>query len=229
MNQPTRSTILNRLNACSTSIPLHEPMLPPLPHCSMDQEELAQAFIENLTLLGAEPHRVKSHEELLEILTGLVTEAGLTRLFVNEDPVLDQLQLDVWGKNRGITINRASDFQDRRSYTDAVFEESTAGFTTVNHAVAESGTLVIAHHPGQARLITLAPSIHMALVRMDQLVLVYEQVLDHGLLSEDRPSQVTLITGPSMTADIQATPFKGMHGPKRLIVFLMEDIASSDV
>jgi L-lactate utilization protein LutC len=25
-----------------------------------------------------------------------------------------------------------------------------------------------------------------------------------------------------MTADIQATPFKGMHGPKRLIVLLID-------
>jgi L-lactate dehydrogenase complex protein LldG len=36
------------------------------------------------------------------------------------------------------------------------------------------------------------------------------------------PGQLTFITGPSMTADIQATLFTGMHGPKTLTVLLIE-------
>jgi len=35
------------------------------------------------------------------------------------------------------------------------------------------------------------------------------------------PNHFTFITGPSMSADIQATPFKGMHGPGKLEVILI--------
>ena len=38
---------------------------------------------------------------------------------------------------------------------------------------------------------------------------------------EQVPSHCTFITGPSMTADIQGVPFKGMHGPKQLEVILI--------
>jgi L-lactate dehydrogenase complex protein LldG len=34
---------------------------------------------------------------------------------------------------------------------------------------------------------------------------------------------VTLITGPSRTADIEKTIVVGAHGPKELYVFLLED------
>jgi L-lactate dehydrogenase complex protein LldG len=51
---------------------------------------------------------------------------------------------------------------------------------------------------------------------------VYEQVVEKIVADKDKiPSQFTFITGPSMTADIQATAFKGMHGPKYLIVILI--------
>ena len=37
------------------------------------------------------------------------------------------------------------------------------------------------------------------------------------------PSMITLITGPSRTADIEKTLVMGVHGPKELYVFLLED------
>ncbi len=38
---------------------------------------------------------------------------------------------------------------------------------------------------------------------------------------KNTPNHFTFITGPSMTADIQATPFKGMHGPRKLEIILI--------
>ena len=37
------------------------------------------------------------------------------------------------------------------------------------------------------------------------------------------PSSLTLISGPSKTADIEQTMAIGVHGPKRLIVILYQD------
>ncbi|MBS4059767.1 MAG: LUD domain-containing protein, partial [Bacteroidetes bacterium] len=38
------------------------------------------------------------------------------------------------------------------------------------------------------------------------------------------PSQLTVITGASRTADIEKTLVKGAHGPKELFVFLIDDL-----
>ena len=37
------------------------------------------------------------------------------------------------------------------------------------------------------------------------------------------PSQITLITGPSRTADIEKTLVLGAHGPKELHVFILNN------
>lgn len=37
------------------------------------------------------------------------------------------------------------------------------------------------------------------------------------------PSLITLATGPSRTADIEKTLVVGVHGPKEVYVFLVED------
>jgi L-lactate dehydrogenase complex protein LldG len=38
------------------------------------------------------------------------------------------------------------------------------------------------------------------------------------------PSQLTVITGPSRTADIEKTLVMGAHGPKELFVFMVDDL-----
>ncbi|MBU1170826.1 MAG: lactate utilization protein [Proteobacteria bacterium] len=220
MSQNTRDRILNRLKKAGTMTPDMHVELPPLPHAMMDSDELVQSFILNVTAAGAEVHHVEQGQDMSNILTEIIKDTELTRFIVNDDTVFKHLELDIWAAKQGLALIRASEFNDRRSYTDAVFDVGTAGFTTVDYAVAESGTLVIGHHQGHARLISLAPMIHIVLVRTDQIVPVYDDVIAQGLFNDEGPSQVTWITGPSMTADIQATPFKGMHGPKRLVVLL---------
>jgi len=42
--------------------------------------------------------------------------------------------------------------------------------------------------------------------------------------SDGFPSQVTIITGPSRTADIEKTLVMGAHGPKELYVFMIDDL-----
>jgi L-lactate dehydrogenase complex protein LldG len=40
---------------------------------------------------------------------------------------------------------------------------------------------------------------------------------------DDLPSMVSLMTGPSKTADIEKTMVMGAHGPKSLFLFLLEE------
>jgi L-lactate dehydrogenase complex protein LldG len=130
--------------------------------------------------------------------------------------------LPTWGRENGIKVLNFRGFEDRRQFINAVFDEAEAGITGVDFAVAESGTLCLIHSKYQPRLISLAPIYHIAIVPLDRLVPVYENVTEILYRKkETTPAHFTFISGPSMTGDIKATPFKGMHGPRKLEIILI--------
>jgi len=91
--------------------------------------------------------------------------------------------------------------------------EAGAGITLAEVAVAETGSLLVSAGPGRRRLASLAPPVHVALVRRESIV----STLEEGLARlGDRTS--VLISGPSRTADIEGVLVRGVHGPRELWV-----------
>lgn len=222
MSGSQRNIILERLKKAPVREVPERPEMPPLAELGMSQEELIEKFIQNLTEQSAVVHRVKAPSDLPNVLTDVIKEESISGMFVSEDPVISTLDVDSRAGSTGILLKKASEFHDSALYKEAVFNGVEAGLTGVDVAVAESGTLVISHSEKNARLISLAPITHIAAVPVKSLVPVFETAMEKILEKGHLPSQLTFITGPSMTADIQATPFKGMHGPKRLIVLLLD-------
>jgi L-lactate dehydrogenase complex protein LldG len=92
------------------------------------------------------------------------------------------------------------------------------GITGAEWGIAESATLVLSTDPDRPRLVSLLPPTHVAIVRADRVVsdlhALFERV---GSL----PSALTLITGPSRSADIGLVPVLGAHGPMAVAVFVI--------
>ncbi len=217
-----REDILARLNRAEQGPVISIPHAPQLPHLSMDNKELMETLVRILTEQGAEVHRAENSEALRNLLASVIRDNGFTRVFASPDPFMTALAADLGQDLPELTVFRPADFTDNASYKEAVFTVD-AGLTSTDFAVAESGTLIIRHDRDNPRLPSLAPLVHLAVVRTDTVVPVYETALTRLMSGKGLPSQLTFITGPSMTADIMATPFRGMHGPKRLVVFLVDD------
>jgi L-lactate dehydrogenase complex protein LldG len=106
--------------------------------------------------------------------------------------------------------------------------EITAGFvgiTSADFCLAETATLVLRTRPGQPRSVSLAPSIHVAVITGDQIIADLKELYallrwDPGQQYEGLTNCLTMITGPSKTADIEATLVHGAHGPRELHLFV---------
>jgi L-lactate dehydrogenase complex protein LldG len=98
-----------------------------------------------------------------------------------------------------------------------------AVLTTCAAAIAETGTVVLDHGPGQGRrALTLIPDQHVCIVWADQVVdSVPEAVAAlQAAITAGRP--LTWISGPSATSDIELSRVEGVHGPRRLNILLID-------
>jgi hypothetical protein len=101
------------------------------------------------------------------------------------------------------------------------------GATLIEGLIAESGTLILsARHAGARRTAFLAET-HFALAAEECLYATLADYLaaagagagaDPAAWRGRAGHALTLITGPSRTADIEKTLVLGAHGPRRLVV-----------
>jgi L-lactate dehydrogenase complex protein LldG len=105
-----------------------------------------------------------------------------------------------------------------------LFRDIDAGFTTTRGGIAETGTLIVWPDADEPRLLSLVPPIHFALLDADALHdTLFDALRAQGWSAAPMPSNALLISGPSKTSDIQVTVAYGAHGPKELIVLLIDD------
>lgn len=102
-----------------------------------------------------------------------------------------------------------------------LFDDVPASFTGTLAGIAATGTLVVQPSPDEPRLMSLVPPLHIALLNASQIYDNLYQAQQHW--PKPMPSNLLLISGPSKTADIEQVLAYGAHGPKDLIVLIVED------
>jgi L-lactate dehydrogenase complex protein LldG len=161
-----------------------------------DRERL---FLENAAAAAAVTHSVSGTGDLL---------AALRRVVAIDSPVYCP----------GVTeLEKAAAVLFRVRVDDCAAAAATV--EEVFGAVAETGTIVCASTGGRAVQAGLLPAHHVAIVRRER---IFDSLDDlFAAVSGAPPTNLTLVTGPSRTADIELTLAIGVHGPERLDIILV--------
>jgi L-lactate dehydrogenase complex protein LldG len=127
-----------------------------------------------------------------------------------------------------LKFNEAEKISDERERLRKQIIDAYIGVTSADYCMADTATLVMRTRPGQARSVSLVPSIHIAVVRLDQIIADLKEL--YALLKWDSATQnegltncMTFISGPSKTADVEATMVHGAHGPREMYVYVIVD------
>ncbi len=95
------------------------------------------------------------------------------------------------------------------------------GITSADYALADTGTLVMLSSREEARLISLLPPAHVAIVAKERLLTGLDELFTVLSNPAEKTSSMVLITGPSRTADIEQILIRGVHGPGELHVVVV--------
>ena len=98
--------------------------------------------------------------------------------------------------------------------------EVKLGISGAEAAIANTGTLVVPSGEGKPQYVSLTPEIHFAVLNSKDIYQDLTQGLQLPVIKD--ASTISMISGPSRTADIEMTLTLGVHGPRRLHVFCLQ-------
>jgi len=161
-------------------------------------------------------------------------EWGTQKSVVRWDhPLIDRLQLESLPELEGVAMYTTSAMEEGETSVSQgkkiairnQIEESFIGITSADYCVAATATLAMKSRPGQARSVSLVPSIHVAIVEEKNMLATLEEL--YTLLKWDKEERaegltncLSLISGPSKTGDIELIMVHGAHGPRELHLFV---------
>jgi len=143
-----------------------------------------------------------------------------------QHPLIESLNLpDTLSKQGVPVVFSAADGTEREALRRRIID-SYIGITSVDFCMADSATLVMRTRPGQARTVSLLPSIHIAVIELEQIIADLKELYalikwDPHFSKEGVTNCMTFISGPSKTADIEATMVHGAHGPREVHIFVI--------
>jgi L-lactate dehydrogenase complex protein LldG len=172
-------------------------------------ESLDVAFAQEFTRIAGKFVFCENLTEFAANLKAVMHENGLDSLFCLEPRLCSLLE------SAKIPFHSEED----------KFLQAKAGLTECEYLIARLGSVMISSKQSSGRRLVVYPEYHFVMAYSHQLVPDLQEALA-GIREKYQPgfpSLISVISGPSRTADIEKTLVMGAHGPKELYVFLVDE------
>lgn len=206
--EKSRDSILNHLRASAVQRKSQDPPSERghfSPGFQGDEEEV---FKRNLIAAGGEFIGPVSWPELISQLEILALELLPGEIYCKDRALSEKL------KKNGFLPE----------VVNALSEKTRMALTRCEYLVSESGSVVVSSSLAGSRKQFVYPPVHVVVACRSEITFTLEEAWDRLKMKygSDLPSMISIITGPSRTADIEKTLVIGAHGPKKLIIFVTD-------
>lgn len=176
----------------------------------VEPEASVALFAEMATAVMADVQRLATLADVPAAVNAYLREHNLPqRIVMAPEPLLDRAG---WDSQPLLRIRR-----------DTAVESDPVGVTLATAGVAETGTLVLASAPERPTLLAFLPETSIVVLPAAWIDGAYEQAWARvRALPSGVPRSVNFVTGPSRTADIAQKLELGAHGPRRLLILIVE-------
>ncbi len=175
-----------------------------------DLDARIESFTCELGKLAGKTHVAASHSMARDLVAGLI--AGKTAVASNAQFLRECGINTLGGVQTGIA---------HRDELRAACASADIGITSADYALADTGSLVLFSSTEEARMISLLPPVHVAVVPRARLLTGLDELFSLVPRPAGRSSSMLLITGPSRTADIEQILVRGVHGPGEIHVVIV--------
>ncbi|WP_226357589.1 LUD domain-containing protein [Pseudonocardia sp. ICBG601] len=211
-----REAILAKARRALADVPDVEPVLDvevvrPVPDRSLPHAQVVDLFDE----------RVADYRAVVERATPDTAAARVAGALAGRSPLAGSGPLRILvppGFPAGLVPGDVEVVPDGPDVAVSELDRCDGVLSTAAIGIAETGTIILDHGPGQGRrAATLVPDLHVCVIRADQVVAGVPEAV--AALDPARPH--TWISGPSATSDIELDRVEGVHGPRTLHVVIV--------
>jgi L-lactate dehydrogenase complex protein LldG len=221
MNEQSRERIFARLNAANRQPLTKGPQAADMPVKKYNRQEKIENLKKLMEAMRTEVHVTDTAHWVNKLEEVLKTRNVKTLLYGPRTEIGAALQ-----QRRQQTGNDLPDlvpFDREVEHLKQTVFSVEAGITSTHGAIAEIGALILWSSTDEPRQISLVPPIHVSVLLADNIYNTFLEVMQKENWAGGMPTNAFLISGPSKTADIELTLAFGVHGPKELIVLVVDD------
>lgn len=184
---------------------------------AMTKQNDFEVFKTKAEAFGATVDKASSPEEAISVIADLITTNGYKSVVSTELTKISLEELTKAVQEKGVKIDSG---RPKR----AIIEVADVGITEFDFGIVNLGTLAQDATDPYARLMSMLPSYHIALIKTETLVQDFATALTNIYTKNGKqmPSYVSYVSGPSRTADIERVLTIGVHGPSRLHIVLID-------
>lgn len=189
---------------------------------AMTKDEIVEKFFTEAEKIGVSIART-APSNVAETVTKVALDMDGGKVLFAETKEAKQCALEQALNKAGLEVVA---WDSSRGHEEIMLAQSSdIGITFAYGGIAETGSVIQASSKESGRSICTIPASHIAIVNKSKIFARIGDALD--TLRKDfggnMPSNVTIISGPSATADIELVRVVGVHGPVHTAIVFVED------